>query len=56
MKIDESTINHNVTMLIDELALWDIVGDDMNDTRIMTLGFIAGVNDLAKALRDALRE
>lgn len=55
MKIDEGSINHNAVRLIHELELWDITGDGMQDFQIMTLGYIKGVTELAKALKEVLK-
>lgn len=59
MKINEESINHNVTRLIEEYTqcIWDI-NDKKNDedhTRLMTLGFIRGVLELGEALKEVLK-
>lgn len=55
MKIDESSINHNVTRLIDELVLWDMCGKDDDTIRTMAVGYVSGLTDLAKALKEVLK-
>ena len=55
MKIDEESINHNAVRLIDELDVWDLIGDDMHDYQVMTLGYIKGVTEMAKALKEVLK-
>ena len=42
MKITEDSINHNVTLLIDNYteAIWEIDEDHQDHTRLMTLGYI----------------
>lgn len=55
MKIDEENINHNAVRLIDELDVWDLIGDDMHDYQVMTLGYIKGVTEMAKALKEVLK-
>jgi hypothetical protein len=57
MKISEESINHNAVRLINELEMWDISGtaDGEDGLRIMTLGYIKGVTELAKALKEVLK-
>ncbi len=55
MKIGEGDINHNAVRLIDELDVWDLIGDDMHDYQVMTLGYIKGVTEMAKALKEVLK-
>ena len=55
MKIGEEDINHNAVRLIDELDVWDLTGDDMHDYQVMTLGYIKGVTEMAKALKEVLK-
>ena len=56
MKIDELSIDHNAIRLIKDLSLWDMCertdGDD--NFRIMSLGYIQGVCDLAEELKKVL--
>lgn len=57
MKIGEEDINHNAMRLIDEMDVWDLAGnEDGNEGfRLMTLGYINGVTELAKALKEVLK-
>ena len=57
MKIGEEDINHNAVRLIDELDMWDISGtaDGEDGLRIMALGYIKGVTEMAKALKEVLK-
>lgn len=54
MKIDERTIDHNVTRLISELNAWDLCDEDDDPLRTMALGYVTGLTDLAKALKEVL--
>ena len=56
MKIGEEDINHNATRLIDDLDVWDLIGEDMHDYQVMTLGYIKGVIEMAEALKGVLKE
>lgn len=55
MKIDESCINHNAVRLIGRI--WDINGtaDGEDGLQMMTLGYIKGIIDMAKALKEVLK-
>ena len=56
MKIDESVIDHNVSLLIGEAFLWDIaVGKENNDEKVASLGYIEGIYDLAGRLKEVLK-
>ena len=55
MKIGEEDINHNAIRLIDEIEVWDLTDDEMDDFRIMSLGYIKGVTEMAKALKEVLK-
>lgn len=61
MKIDESSINHNAVKLIADLVecrYETIDGDNPKVERgfvLMTLGEIAGVIEMAKAMKEALK-
>ena len=57
MKINEEDINHNAVRLINELDVWDLAGDEEGNDgfRIMTLGYIKGVTELADALKEVLK-
>lgn len=56
MKIGEEDINHNALRLIYEVDIWDLAGkEDGNEGfRLMTLGYINGVTELAKVLKEVL--
>lgn len=59
MKINEESINHNVTRLIEEYTqcIWEI-NDEKNDedhTRLMTLGFIRGVLEMGEVMKEVLK-
>lgn len=58
MKIDESDINHNAVRLIKDLMPWDMCdrADSDDNLRIMSLGYIQGVCDLAEELKKVLNE
>ena len=57
MKLGEEDINHNAVRLINELDVWDLAGDEEGNDgfRIMTLGYIRGVTELATALKEVLK-
>lgn len=55
MKIGEEDINHNAIRLIDEIEVWELTDDEMNDFRIMSLGYIKRVTEMAKALKEVLK-
>ena len=54
MKIDESSVDHNAMRLIDELCLWDMCGKEDDTIRTMAIGYIAGVTEMAKAMKEVL--
>lgn len=56
--LEEKDIDHYAMFLIDEISAWEMVGiaDSDNHERIMTLGYIKGINELAGILKDALKE
>jgi len=56
MKIGEEDINHNIARLIDDLCLWDLCGEKDDTLRTMACGYIAGLTDLGKALKEVLHE
>ena len=56
MKIDEASINHNTVRLIKSLDLWNMIGETDNELRIMAIGYIQGVCDLADELKKVLAE
>ena len=59
MKIDEACINHNVVRIIDDIVsnVWDMSGEDGSDDhwRLIALGEICGIIDLAKSLKEVLK-
>lgn len=55
MKIGEEDINHNALRLIDELEIWDLDGEEMDNFRIISLGYVQGITELAKALKEVLK-
>lgn len=52
MKITAEIIDHNVTELIGELYLWETL--DSPETKTMSCGYIQGMIDLAKNLKEVL--
>lgn len=58
MKIDEASINHNAVRLIKELQIWDMFDatESDNNLRIMALGYVQGVCELADELKQVLAE
>lgn len=55
MKIDEAAINHNLEKALDNLSLADSVGDENNDWHKYNAGYIDGMIDLAKLLKEVLK-
>ena len=57
MRIDEACINHNVVRLINDLEMWNRTSDSRLDEnmRIMALGYIKGITELAEILKEVLR-
>ena len=58
MKIDELSIDHNALRLIKDLELWACNEDTKGDEnwRLMTLGYISGIIDMAEELKKVLHE
>ena len=58
MKIDEASINHNAVRLIKELQIWDMFDATESDhnLRIMALGYVQGICELADELKKVLAE
>ena len=60
MKIDEACINHNAVKLISEIVGIPYEYGDQDETadhfRLMTLGAVRGVLDMAKAMKEVLSE
>lgn len=58
MKIDEGCINHNAMMLIKDMDFWgslDTEQENLNQYRIIMLGYIAGVTDMTNVLKQVLK-
>ena len=57
MKINEESINHNVTRLIDEYTkcVWEVVSDNEDNNRLMMLGYIRGVLEMGEAMKEVLK-
>lgn len=61
MKIDTESINHNAVRLIKELveSRYDLIEEDKKDQEreylIMTLGEIAGIIEMADAMKEVLK-
>lgn len=59
MKIDEECINHNALRLIKEIVGLPFEYNDQNDDsdhmRLVTIGFVRGVIELADALKEAVK-
>lgn len=61
MKIDESCIDHNTVRLIRDLidTRYELIGNDKpaqeRGYTLMTLGEIAGVIEMAEAIKEVLR-
>lgn len=60
MKIDETSINHNVVLLVGEIVedLYDPIytDDNMDHMRIAMLGEIRGICQMADAMKEVLKE
>lgn len=60
MKIDEACINHNALRLINEIveSPYEYVEQDKNadHCRLMTIGAVRGVLDMAEAMKGVLSE
>ena len=59
MRINEECINHNASRLIDDVTAspyeWVEQGDDADHQRILTIGYVRGVIDMAKAMKEVLK-
>lgn len=61
MKIDTESINHNAVRLIKDLleSRYDLIEEDKQDQElgylIMTLGEIAGIIEMADAMKEVLK-
>lgn len=59
MKIDEGCINHNALRLIDDVTAnpyeWAEQNDCADHQRILTIGYVRGVIDMAKELKEVLK-
>ena len=56
-RIDEGCIDHNTTRLIEEYTqcIWEDVGDNRDNVRLMTLGYIRGVLEMGEAMKEVLK-
>lgn len=54
MKIDEACIDHVEAELIYDLCLWE-VSDNAEIQKTFTLGYIQGISELAKQLKEVLK-
>lgn len=58
MKITDDCIDYNTVRLIDEdTDPWELSGqsDDMDNERLIMLGYIRGVIDMANAMKEVLK-
>ena len=61
MKIDTESINHNAVRMIKDLleSRYDLIEEDKQDQElgylIMTLGEIAGIIEMANAMKEVLK-
>ena len=58
MKITDDCIDYNTVRLIDENTdPWALSGqsDDMSNERVIMLGYIRGVIDMAQAMKEVLK-
>lgn len=59
MKIDETCIDHNTVRLIDDAILspydYSEQTDDADHQRILTIGVISGILEMAKAMKEVLK-
>lgn len=60
MKIDESCINHNALRIINDIVGAPFEYSDQDETadhsRLITIGAIRGVLDMAEAMKEVLKE
>jgi hypothetical protein len=61
MKIDEKSINHNATMMIKDLleSRYELIEEDKQSQErgylLMTIGEIAGIIEMADAMKEVLK-
>lgn len=61
MKIDENSINHNAVRMIKDLleVRYDLIEEDKQDQEreyfLMTIGEIAGIIEMADAIKEVLK-
>lgn len=58
MRITGDCINHNAMKLIDESNLpWEMyeANDDADHQRLITMGYVRGVLDMAEAMKEVLK-
>ena len=59
MRINEENIDHNVSRMIDDYVAFPFEYSEQNDDadhmRLVTLGYIRGVLDFAKTMKEVLK-
>ena len=58
MKITEDCINHNAMQIIDENNVpWEMheADDNADHQRLITMGYVRGVLDMAEAMKEVLK-
>lgn len=58
MRITEDCINHNAMQIIDENNVpWEMyeANDDADHQRLITMGYVRGVLDMAEAMKEVLK-
>lgn len=58
MRITEDCINHNAMKLIDENNVpWEMyeANGDADNQRLITMGYVRGVLDMAEAMKEVLK-
>ncbi len=58
MKITEDCINHNVMRIIDETNVpYEMyeANDDADHQRLITMGYVRGVQDMAQVMKEVLK-
>ena len=59
MKIDESCINHNALRIINDIVAYPYEygeqNEDADHCRLLTIGAVRGVLDMAEAMKEVLK-
>jgi hypothetical protein len=55
VKIDEGSINHNALRMIEDLVEYRYDYNDLPDIMRITIGEIAGIIEMAKAMKEVLK-